>query len=190
MERSEQDRLLFDSDNPKYGYGLRNNHGFYMRTLVTMKFLNLINQAGISLKDKKILDLGCGDGWFLRFLAEMQQSPKNKLVGYDLDEKQICGGLAINPNIDLLCQDISKDFPENSGTFDLIVANVSLMFLKDKVKYQHCLDEIKRVLKPKGHFILYESVSPGSETLRSFSEESFNRIADYFQLNIFVNFDS
>ena len=54
------------------------------------------------LSDRKILDIGCGSGGFLREFVKYGANPKN-LYGIDLLEERIEKARELNPNIDFRC---------------------------------------------------------------------------------------
>ena len=99
-----------------------------------------------SKNPKSILDVGCGDGFYLYLLCEL--FPKPKIVGIDKD-KNALKSAAINlkdKNLKIKHGDIyNLNFSDNS--FDIILASEILEHLKDDFKG---LKEIYRVLRPGG----------------------------------------
>ena len=88
----------------------------YQYKLAQNYYIPLLKKWNIQFKDKKILDIGCGNGGFTAALA---------------DERAICTGIEIkkfnwninNPNLQYIVQDITaKDATEKIGQdFDLII---------------------------------------------------------------------
>lgn len=100
------------------------------------------------VRDKKILDAGCGAGFESRFLAKKGA----KVIGIDISEKMIqiaeenCKGL----NAKFLVQDFEKTNFEDNG-FDIIISVYSIQYKKN---LQKVLKEFYRLLKNNGEVIL------------------------------------
>lgn len=83
------------------------------------------------LKDTKILDLGCGDGTYVKLFKE-----EYGLTAYGIDN-QI---------------DFNKDkLPYPTNRFDFVFTKSTIEHIQNT---NHLLKEIKRVLKPKGRIII------------------------------------
>lgn len=99
---------------------------------------------------KSILDVGCGDGFYLHLLFAL--FPKAKIVGIDND-KNALRSASINlkyKNVKLKHGDICNlNFANNS--LDIVVASELLEHLKDDFKG---LKEIRRVLRPGGLLLI------------------------------------
>ncbi|MCS7214191.1 MAG: class I SAM-dependent methyltransferase [Candidatus Calescibacterium sp.] len=106
--------------------------------LIYEKKMNLIMSILKELRDKKILDAGCGEG----VLVEEFRS-----IGYDIE------GLDPNYESDFVRNgDItSTDYPNNH--FDVVLLLDVLEHIPYNMQYK-ALEEIKRILKPDGMFII------------------------------------
>ena len=100
------------------------------------------------MKNKTILDLGCGYGWHCKYAAE---NGAKQILGIDLSENMIREAKKKNndPKIKYeVCGLDNFSYPKN--TFDCVVSNLVLHYIND-------LDEIYkkvyRTLKPGGTFI-------------------------------------
>lgn len=97
-----------------------------------------------------ILDLGCGDGYYLHILSNLPV--KLTLYGSDYDEsglkraKKNLNGKKIN----LKHGDLMKKLPYKANTFDKIIMSEVAEHLPDDVKG---FSEIKRVLKKGGRIV-------------------------------------
>lgn len=119
------------------------NKGFirqYIFGLVLKEFLNLSDNL-------KILDLGCGSGFFTRILAEQC---KANITGVDIDAKLIEGARKIarkeGLHIKFEVGDITNiKYKENS--FDIVMCDIMLERFKDITEP---LKEMKRVCKNGG----------------------------------------
>ncbi len=94
-----------------------------------------------SLRDKTVLDLGCGFGWHCRYAREHQA---RSVIGIDLSEKMIARARESTNDAaieyrQLAIEDI--DFP--AGSFDVVLSSLALHYVErlDLVcrKVHHCL---------------------------------------------------
>jgi len=78
-----------------------------------------------NLKDKKILDFGCGTGSTTVALAQNSE----KVYAFDIDDesieisKQRINEHGLNSRVQFLCSDDINTYKDSIGTFDLIVVN-------------------------------------------------------------------
>jgi len=115
------------------------------------------------------LDAGCGSGFFSRHLATKQ----SKVTGLDGSQSMITqarslaatAGLGNNTNFEIVDTIEKIDF--DSGSFDGCICLSVLEYLPNAFR---CLDEITRILKPNGYFIL--SV-PNSLSIVRFVQKAF-----------------
>lgn len=105
-------------------------------------------------KNKIVLDAGCGTGKFLNVLEKNSQ----KYIGIDLSEKQLEKAKKKSKKITsvFICSNLSKIDLE-SNTVDLIVCSWVLGTTIDLEERNKCINELKRLLKPKGIIILIEN---------------------------------
>lgn len=105
--------------------------------------------AGYIEKGKVILDVGCGYG---RTLDELYQSGYTNLIGIDFSEGMIKRGRLQFPYLDLRVKEAEQiDLPDES--VDAVILLAVLTCIKTNEEQQAFINEIRRVLKPKG--ILY-----------------------------------
>jgi SAM-dependent methyltransferase len=90
--------------------------------------------------DAKVLDVGCGAGQTL-----LAAYPRNAAFGIDPDLEALRLGTKRCPGFRFVCG-IGESLPFRSGSFDAVMASVSLPYMDIRV----ALAEIRRVLKPKG----------------------------------------
>ena len=95
-----------------------------------------------------ILDVGCGDGYYLHLLSHLGV-PGLRLTGTDYDKAglQSAKRNLKNNKIKLVWSDLMKKTPFKSNTFDKIVMSEVAEHLPDDIKG---LSEIYRILKPGG----------------------------------------
>lgn len=101
-----------------------------------------------NLKDKRVLDLGCGYGWHCLYAAENGAS---KVLGLDLSVKmlEVAETKKNSPVITYSNQNMAEvDFPEDS--FDLVISSLAIHYLED---FDNIVARIKKLLVNKGDFV-------------------------------------
>ena len=101
----------------------------------------------------RLLDIGCGDGGFLRNLSYI-----HRRVGLDIVHRKL------ETDIEFVLHDLTQKMPFDKASFDAIFAGEILEHLFDT---DHFLRECHRVLKPGGTLILVE---PGEKHLQELRE--------------------
>jgi len=118
--------------------------------------INLFEQNGMNvniLKDKKVLDMGCGSG---RFTIALAQLGVKNVIGVDLGEGGIKIGEKQSKDLDLKNIQFMKEsvlsLPFEDETFDFVF---SKGVLHHTGQLENGLEEFHRVLKPGGNGFLY-----------------------------------
>lgn len=96
----------------------------------------------------KMIDLGCGDGNATSVIGEKVGA--KEVFGVDIDEEAVES--AKQRGIDARLSDLSREslpFPDDH--FDLVISIEVIEHIYDT---DHFLSEVKRVLRPGGHFLL------------------------------------
>jgi ubiquinone/menaquinone biosynthesis C-methylase UbiE len=106
------------------------------------------------LSDRRILDIGCGSGGFLREFVKYGARPKN-LYGIDLLEERIEKARELNPNIDFRCGDASN-LPYEDHFFDIVMQFTVFTSILDSGMKEKMASEMLRVLKADGTIIWYD----------------------------------
>ncbi|MGD9909708.1 MAG: class I SAM-dependent methyltransferase [Candidatus Izemoplasmatales bacterium] len=119
-----------------------------------------MNQLGSTLneiKHDKILDIGTGVGNFIMTIDEVVPDYQ-EIVGIDLSKRLLDRAATFfeaNPRIRFLEMDASKmSFEDN--VFDIVTFSNSLHHIKN---HQEVFQEVERVLKPGGYFLVNEMLS-------------------------------
>ena len=99
----------------------------------------------LPLDRPRILDLGCGRGWFTERLADLGEAH-----GIDLSPEAIATASARRPDITYLAGNI-YDAPLPREHFDVVVSQEVIAHVEDQPKY---LDRATEVLKPGGYLII------------------------------------
>ena len=121
-----------------------------MNIINNMMYKNIISDI-ISDKNIRILDIGCGNGFFIR---QLFRNTKAHIYGIDISEDMI--NTTARRNRKAITQGHLKlragnccNLPYNDKTFDVVTSINSIYFWNDTLKG---LSEIKRVLRNDGVF--------------------------------------
>ena len=101
--------------------------------------------ADANIKSPRILDLGCGSGWFTSILGTFGPT-----VGVDLSGEAIAEASRRHPHVDFHQEDFSTWQPTSDG-FDVIVSQEVIEHLEAQNRY---LELAYRALRPNGLFVL------------------------------------
>ena len=118
---------------------------------------DLANWALSSLQikeDSQILDIGCGGGANIARL--IQRAPKGRVQGVDYSPVSVAKSKKVNAKAigEGRCQVQEAnvaELPYEENIFDIITAFETIYFWPD---IEHCFNEVKRVLKPGGQFVI------------------------------------
>ncbi len=111
------------------------------------KRMQLLIKFSKKFRPKRILDIGCGSGYFGYLLKEIDRNVK--ITGFDISKHAISQAKTYDKAYSL---DIDKqNIPEESNYFDMVTCADVLEHVYD---VDHCLEEIKRVLKPGGKAVI------------------------------------
>ena len=128
----------------------------------------------LDLKNKKVLDLGCGSGRYTKILKELGA----EVIGVDPSEELIKIAQSEIKDVEFIKAFASK-LPFNDSQFDFVFAGMVIHYIKD---INESFSEISRVLKPKGEFIFTSHV-PYLELAKKakFKGKSYYELENYFK---------
>lgn len=121
----------------------------------------MFNEVCSAVKNQKIkvLDLGCGYGRLSKRLLNI--FPKIKIFGIDISGTYVeLYNKELSPGANAKVGDI-KDIPFESNTFDIVFMVTALMYIQKKEDQKKCVNEIFRVLKKAGKFVIIERNEAG-----------------------------
>lgn len=101
-----------------------------------------------NLKNKTVLDLGCGFGWHCRYARQQQAS---SVTGVDISEKMIqrAREMTNDPSISYINAPIEDvDFPNSS--FDVVISSLAFHYIQS---YTSICEKVYAYLKPGGSFV-------------------------------------
>jgi 2-polyprenyl-3-methyl-5-hydroxy-6-metoxy-1,4-benzoquinol methylase len=99
----------------------------------------------LDLRDPRILDLGCGSGWFTDRLSELGEA-----TGTDLSVKSIAEATRRYPRATFVGGDLFKvDLP--TGHYDVVVSQQVIAHVTDQPRY---VERAASLLRPRGYLLL------------------------------------
>jgi 2-polyprenyl-3-methyl-5-hydroxy-6-metoxy-1,4-benzoquinol methylase len=107
------------------------------------KILEMIRS--LALDRPKILDLGCGTGWFAGQLSQVGET-----IGIDLSETAIRVANLQFPHVRFISGNL-YEIPFLPEEFDIVVAQEVIAHVEDQVKF---LERVAYTLKPEGYLIV------------------------------------
>jgi len=100
---------------------------------------------GLGIDRAKILDFGCGHGWFTERLADMGEAQ-----GVDLSPEAIAIAKARRPDLKFVTGNVYElDLPKSY--FDIVASLEVIAHVENQSRY---IERAAQVLKPGGHFII------------------------------------
>ncbi|MGE5643381.1 MAG: class I SAM-dependent methyltransferase [Byssovorax cruenta] len=112
--------------------------------------LPLFRRLGLNIKDKDVLEIGCGNGYGASLIN--RQSPRS-YVGIDVMEEQIEKARQRYPQFRFLVQDARDLSQFANASKDVVIIFGVLHHIPE---WRNVIDEIKRVLKPGGSLFVEE----------------------------------
>jgi chloramphenicol O-acetyltransferase type A len=104
----------------------------------------------VGLSPSRVLELGCGTGRNLAWLAERGAA---RLVGVDFSQEMLAVAVERLPGAELLCRDLTQPLPLGDQSFDLVVISLVLEHIE---RPERVLAEAARVLAPGGRLLVLE----------------------------------
>lgn len=116
--------------------------------------LKRIDSQGHSLANARILEVGCGDGRWVRFIAEITHQPEF-ITGTDLSAPRVALAKKMNPAIECQVADVVET--PIDGKFDIILAWDVFTHLKTEEQIRKALRNIHNALSERGAFIFFDA---------------------------------
>lgn len=147
------------------------------------RLLAFFREAGLeSLRDFKILEIGCGSGGQLRRLTDFGADPAY-CFGIDLFRKSLGEARRVNPNISF-AEANAAQLPFASDAFDFVFQFTVITSVLDGQLRREIAKEIRRVLRPAGYFISYDFAysNPKNPNTRGIGRNETRELLDGFRL--------
>jgi 2-polyprenyl-3-methyl-5-hydroxy-6-metoxy-1,4-benzoquinol methylase len=117
--------------------------------------VHMLRSAGfLPIRNRRILDVGCGGGSLLRGFLQLGAAPSN-MVGVDLLESLVEFARKVPPEIDYRVLDASE-LPFDDSSFDLVTAFTMFSSVLDPTVRETIAREMRRVVKPDGALLVYD----------------------------------
>lgn len=101
------------------------------------------------LRDKRVLDLGCGFGWHCRYAREQQA---RSVVGVDLSEKMLARARDNTNDTAIEYRRLAiEDIDFTAGEFDVVISSLALHYVE---RFDMVCRKVHHCLVPGGIFIL------------------------------------
>lgn len=150
-EYADRERRLAGDDR----YSYFNPGHLFMVQERQCAVLQAIRQAGLTpLTDRRILEVGCGNGGVLLEFLSYGALPSN-LFGVELLSNRVIQAHARLPHLALACAD-AQALPYSSHTFDLVMQFTVFSSILDGTIKANIASEMLRVLKPSGLILWYD----------------------------------
>ena len=121
---------------------------------VLLDVLKTIDSQHRPLTDARILEIGCGDGRWTRFIAEVTHAPE-LISGTDLSKPRIEFAKRMNPAIDYQVKDVVEE--PIGATYDVILALDLFMHFSTEAMIKTVLKNIHDSLSEDGIFIFIDA---------------------------------
>lgn len=157
----ERLRKLYDTQyNPdpqdrNYMWNPLNPISIYYRQAQERAIANLLHRNYQSISSLHVLDIGCGGGGLLRFLASLG-IPPIQLNGIDLMPHRISAARQLAPIGTNLLVSNGESLPYADICFDLVVQSTVLSSIQTEELRRRVASEMMRVLQPGGHILWYD----------------------------------
>lgn len=133
-----------------------------------------LNAIDFALEEAHVLDVGCGDGGWLRLLVELGAAPPN-LTGMDLSQSRIDAAGRAHPGIRWLVID-GENLPSADGQFDMVLQATVFSSILDEALAARLAGEMWRVTKPGGYVLWTDLLHGDPARLRAYPLESVRRL--------------
>jgi ubiquinone/menaquinone biosynthesis C-methylase UbiE len=152
-----------DQSSPVEKYSVFNFGAWLSLNNAHFEFLKALK--GLHYEDlwaKRILEVGCGKGHWLRQFIQWGALPEN-LVGVDLlaDRVEVSRNLCPSA-VTVICADASE-LPLQSESFDLVFQVATFTSIFDMKMAKSIASEMVRVLKPGGAILWYDFWAPNPQ---------------------------
>jgi SAM-dependent methyltransferase len=137
----------YDWGNPAYVFAM---HDLERQVLTALRRWGLW-----PLGAKRILDVGCGRGYWLRRLVAWGAQPQH-VVGVDLLRDRVFGAAKLAPRHAGLSCGSAVDLPFRTASFDLLLQFTVFTSILDRDFRRQVAEEMVRVLKPDGSILWYD----------------------------------
>ena len=120
------------------------------------RLLTLLKRHGLApLNTKRILEVGCGTGYWLREFIQWGARPEN-VTGIDLLVDRIAEARYLCPEAVRILHGNATELAFPDATFDLVVQSTVFTSVLDPIMRQQIASEMLRVVKDNGFILWYD----------------------------------
>jgi SAM-dependent methyltransferase len=146
----------------------------------------LLKQHGLTALDtKRILEIGCGAGFWLREFVQLGARPEN-LFGIDLLTDRVAEARQLCPeSVKFQCQSAATlSFPDAS--FDLILQATVFTSILDSNMKQQVASEMLRAVKPDGLILWYDYHinNPHNRDVRGIKKREIHQLFPHCRIDL------
>jgi len=173
MERTDYSGLAADYDEKRYE-GRRNYY-------INLSYMNCLKSLLPPEKSVEILDVGCGTGRGVAFLAA--EGYRVTGLDYTMDMLKLCRQKTSNMQSVKLVRGDSGALPFPDGSFRCVISLNFLHLFSNEVQ-KGFIDEMTRILTPGGRLICefdnyHRGLIAGKKTLKNAPTLNLNRYSDF-----------
>jgi SAM-dependent methyltransferase len=129
------------------GLSEQSNHAMYEKAAAA--FLDLCSQEGIDIASARVLEIGCGNGFYTGLLREQGA---NHYLGLDITDTLFPILAARFPGFRFIRRDITVDYV--NGEFDLILMIDVIEHIVSEEKLDFAMSNVLRCLVDNGRFMV------------------------------------
>ena len=130
-------------------------HLFMIQQLERRMLAALTRYGMASLRSKRILEVGCGNGYWLREFIKWGAIPEN-LAGIDVLPERIDQAFRLSPAGIAYTKGNAAALEFPKASFDIVLQATVFTSILDGVLKKQVADEMLRVLKPEGIVLWYD----------------------------------
>jgi SAM-dependent methyltransferase len=165
----ERSRRLYSHFNPAYLHAMQDLEARVLRALARHGFSDL--------SQRRILDAGCGAGFWMRQFIQWGTAPEN-MAGVDLIPQRIAEARRLSPaGVRLECRN-AADLPFADHSFDLVIASTVFSSILHAETRLRVAAEILRVLNDSGAIVWYDFFrdNPANRDVRGVGKGEIHRL--------------
>jgi SAM-dependent methyltransferase len=156
----------------------------FLHQSVERAALAALTRAGmLPIADRRILDVGCGDGEWLIDVTRWNADPA-RVSGIDLVPARVSRARKRMPALDIRLGDAS-DLPWDDDEFDIVLQSMTISSILDLDSRRAAAREMARVTRPGGIVLWYDFfVNPVNRNVRSVRKSEIRRLFPGFALDL------
>jgi ubiquinone/menaquinone biosynthesis C-methylase UbiE len=164
-----------DPEDRNYIWHPLNPVSVYYRQAQERAIADLFHRNDLPMTKLQVLDIGCGTGGLLRYLASLGIAP-DQLYGIDLIDDRITIARKLAPTGMTLLAGNADTLPYPDEAFDLVAQFTVFSSILDAQLRKGIASEMTRVLKTNGHILWYDLYNVQSANLHSMPVKEIHQL--------------